>query len=88
MRWLVFPADRYASIRLKIKYGLRINLDLADNVLFRRRVARIYTEGAYEEYEIDNVIELDGDTYFIAGRLIGIAKPDYLEPVKNKEVWS
>lgn len=51
MRWLVFPADRYASIRLKIKYGLRINLDLADNVLSQGRVARIYTEGAYEEYE-------------------------------------
>jgi len=85
MNWLAFLENPYEFSLEDLRFSLKINLDLADNVLPMpsKRKVRIYKEGGYEEYEIRNVVKLDGDTYYIAGRLLIEKKADYLMPVKN-----
>ena len=75
MKYLVFPTDHNEPL----KNSLKINIELAENVVFRRGRARLYFYGGYEEYEIRNVIRDGKDIYFIAGALVDQAKPDYLE---------
>ena len=77
MRYVVFGSD--------IRYSLKINADMASNVVIRVRKGRIrfYTEGGYEEYAIAKVIKDGSDVYFVAGPLVKQAKADYARPVKN-----
>lgn len=90
MRFLVFPQAGTATLMDSIKFALRINIDLAENVVIReaQRKARIYTDGAWEEYEIAHIVELGKDKYYIAGRLLEECKVDYPQPLENnlKEV--
>ncbi len=75
-----------------LKYSLRINVDLAGNIVIRERArrARLYTDGGYEEYEIRHIVDLCGSRYYIVGKLIEQRKSDYAEPIRNefKEVVS
>ena len=89
MRFLVFPHGD-ATLMGALKYALKINIDLAENVVIRetQRKVRIYRDGCFDEYEIKNVVELGADKFYILGKLLSHQKPDYSEPVKNnlKEV--
>ncbi|GAB6066050.1 hypothetical protein JCM9492_11420 [Aquifex pyrophilus] len=84
MRWLVFPSDTFNISLEDLKYSLRINVELADNVVIlpSRRKARIYNWGGFEEYEIRNVIKMGEDEYYIVGSLLAVKKPDYKAPIK------
>ncbi len=85
MRFLVFPYDS-STLMGSLKYSLRINIDLVQNVVVReaQRKARLYTDGGFEEYEIARIVEIGKDTYYIVGKLLEQAKPDYKEPLKNQ----
>ena len=95
MRFLVFPYDP-TTLMGSLKYSLKINIDAVNEnnygmsvvVSEQRRKARIYRNGCFDEYEITNITELGGNKYYILGKLLSHQKPDYLEPIENKEVLS
>lgn len=90
MRFLVFPQAGTATLMDSLKFALRINIDLVENVVIRetQRKARLYTDGAWEEYEIAHIVEFGKDRYYIVGKLLEERKVDYPQPLKNnfKEV--
>ena len=85
MRWIVIlPNPREFSLE-DLKFSLKINPDLADNVVLleSKRKVRIYQGGGYEEYEIRNIIKLGEEAYYILGKLLACKKNDYKTAVKN-----
>lgn len=85
LRWItILPNPSEFSID-DLRFSLKINPDLADNVVLLegRRKVRIYEEGGYEEYEIRNIVKLENETYYILGKLLACKKNDYKVPVKN-----
>lgn len=89
MRYLVFPHDSQSPT----KYGIKINVDAVQDgnygmsIVVRERTkrARIYREGCFDEYEIESIIDLGSDRYYILGKLLAHQKPDYLEPAVNNQ---
>ena len=90
MKFLVFPQADTATLMDSIKFAFRINIDLAENVVIRetQRKARLYTDGAWEEYEIARIVEFGKDKYYIVGKLLEECKADYPQALENnlKEV--
>jgi len=85
MKWVVFLSNPYEFSLEDLKYSLKLNPFLADNVVLfpSRRKVRIYGEGGYEEYEIRNIVKLGEDEYYVVGRLLTEKKADYTSPIKN-----
>jgi len=85
MRWVVFLSDPSRFSLKDLRFSLKLNPDLADNVSIKESQGRIrlYGDGYYEEYEIKQIVEVENETYYIAGRLLKVKKPDYKTAVKN-----
>ena len=85
MRWIVILPNPSEFSLDDLRFSLKLNPDLADNVVLleRKKKVRIYQEGGYEEYEIRNIIKLGNETYYILGKLLACKKSDYESPLKN-----
>lgn len=86
------PRTLREAFRYSQRYVVRANdpeMKEHEGIVVRKRARkiRIYTQsplrGGYDEYELAHIIEMGGNTYYIAGKLLETYKPDYVEPVQN-----
>ncbi len=95
-RYLAFPVGKVENIIDLLKYAINVDED-TDRVVIREnnKRARIYFDGCYEEYEIQDIIDLPDARYYVTGQLVeyvnsfslvAYVKVDYRNPIESPKL--